>query len=184
MDNLNYIKKACFTGYRPSKFPFILDENNSEYNNLISLLNQVLIHLIENGCTVFYCGMAEGFDIICAESLLLLKKKYKNVRLVCVIPFLEHADSIKLSWSRRYNSIISHCDEVVYSAEEYHVSTFHIRNVYMVDHSDCVITWYNGKKGGTRNTLNYAQKNSKLIINLNKEYNIEFQNFQNRIEFT
>ena len=183
MDNLNFIKKACFTGYRPNKFPFTLDKNNAEYKNLISSLKNVLKNLIENGCTVFYCGMAEGFDIICAEAILNLKKKYKNIRLVCVVPFLEHGKLINRLWQKRYNAAITHSDEVVYSAEKYHISVFHIRNTYMVDHSDCVITWYDGKKGGTRNTLCYAQKLNKEIININKEYIVEFQNRQNRINF-
>lgn len=180
MDNL--IKKVCFSGYRPTKFPFPLTKNNNQYNELISSLTETLKTLINGGCSVFYCGMAEGFDLICAETVLSLKKKHKNLRLVCVLPFLRHNEAIKYSWQKRYNNVISNCDEVVYSSEEYHISTFQIRNKYMVDHSDCVITWYDGKKGGTRNTLNYAQKEGKEIINLNTDYTLEFLNYQNKIE--
>ncbi len=178
------IKKACFTGYRPQKFPFKLEKNNTEYNNLISSLKQVLINLIENGCTVFYCGMAEGFDIICAETLLNIKKKYKNIRLVCVIPFFEHDKSVKYCWKKRYDKVVSNCDELVYSSEEYQISAFQIRNIYMVDHSDLIITWYDGQKGGTRNTLSYAQREGKNIINLNTEYSDELQNLQKKINFS
>ncbi len=184
MNNLNVIKKACFTGYRPSKFPFKLNKNDAQFNNLITALKETLINLIENGCTVFYCGMAEGFDIICAETVLSLKKKYKNIRLVCVIPFLEHSNAIKYPWKKRYDSVISNCDELVYSSVEYQISAFQIRNIYMVDHSDLVISWYDGQKGGTHNTLSYAKKEYKKIINLNKEYTKEFENLQNRIEFS
>ncbi len=182
MENFNIINEACFTGYRPDKFPFSLEKNNTEYKKLISSLTETLINLINNGCSVFYCGMAEGFDLICAEIVLSLKKKYNNLRLVCVLPFLEHGNAIKYSWKKRYNAVLTKCDEVVYSSEEYHISVFQIRNIYMVDHSDCVITWYDGKKGGTFNTLNYAQKKGKQIINLNADYTKEFFNYQNKIE--
>ncbi len=182
MENLNLIKKACFTGYRPGKFPFSLEKNNTEYKKLITSLTQMLINLINSGCSVFYCGMAEGFDLICAEVVLSLKKKYKSLRLVCVLPFLRHNEAVKFSWKKRYNAIFSTCDEVVYSSDEYNISAFQIRNMYMVDHSDCVITWYDGKKGGTRNTLTYAQKEGKQIINLNNDYATEFINYQNKIE--
>ena len=184
MDNLNSIKKACFTGYRPLKFPFRLNKNNEQYNYLLESLTEALIKLIEKGCSVFYCGMAEGFDIICAEIVLSLKKKYKNLRLVCVIPFLEHNKAVKNDWKKRYDKVIFNCDEIVYSSDEYQISAFQLRNIYMVDHSDIVITWYDGQKGGTKNTLTYAQKEGKNIINLNKEYSKEFKNLQNRIDFT
>lgn len=182
MENLNLIKSACFTGYRPEKFPFSLEKNNNEYKQLISSLTETLTNLINSGCTIFYCGMAEGFDLICAERILSLKKKYNRLRLVCVLPFLQHGDAIKYSWKKHYNTVLRKCDEVVYSSEQYHVSVFQIRNIYMVDRSDCVITWYDGKKGGTRNTLNYAQKAAKQIINLNADYTKEFLNYQNKIE--
>ncbi len=177
------IKKACFTGYRPEKFGFKLTLKDEKYNTLITSLSKELIELIENGCTVFYCGMAEGFDIIAAECIIGLKKKYKNIRLVSVLPFLDHSFSIKAEWKNRYNKIISKCDEVVYSATEYHVSDFQIRNKYMVDHSDCVITWYDGKKGGTRNTLKYAAEKEKTIINTNYDFTEEFAFTQNKIFF-
>ena len=52
----------------------------------------------------------------------------------------------------------------------------------MVDNSDYVVTWYDGKQGGTRNTLNYAQKKKRYIVNLNVEYLKEFNNLQSKID--
>ncbi len=176
------IKKACFSGYRPDKLDFKLDIKDKKYNTLIKSLSNTLISLIESGCSVFYCGMAEGFDLICAECIIKLKKKYKNIRLVCVIPFLEHFSSIKYNWKNRYKKVLEISDEVVYSASDYHISAFQIRNKYMVDHSDCVITWYDGKRGGTKNTLKYATAKGKRVINLNTDYNFEYSAFQNNID--
>ena len=39
----------------------------------------------------------------------------------------------------------------------------------MVDKSDCVVTWYNGRSGGTKNTLRYAENCGKKIFNIYKE---------------
>ncbi len=178
----NIIKKACFTGYRPNKFSFKLNLHDQKYNTLITSLSKTLIELIENGCTVFYCGMAEGFDIIAAECILSLKRKYKNIRLIAVLPFLEHSFSVKAQWKNRYNKVLSKSDEVVYPTTEYHVSAFQIRNIYMVDHSDAVITWYDGQKGGTRNTLKYATSKNKNIININFDFYEEFAFKQNKID--
>ena len=175
------IKKACFTGYRPEKFNFKLNNKNDMYLQLISSINDTLISLINDGCNVFYCGMAPGFDIIAAECVILLKKRFNGIRLVCAIPYLEHDSSINKEWIIRYKNVISNSDEIVYVSEAYHVSCFHTRNRYMVDMSDCVICWYDGKTGGTRNTIKYAQAEKKCIINLNSAYNVQLNNTQEEI---
>lgn len=36
----------------------------------------------------------------------------------------------------------------------------------MVDKSDYVLTWFDGKRGGTMETLNYAAKKRREVINL------------------
>ena len=41
----------------------------------------------------------------------------------------------------------------------------------MVDNSDYVVTWFDGKRGGTENTLKYAAKKRRHIINLNDSFN-------------
>ena len=35
----------------------------------------------------------------------------------------------------------------------------------MVENSDYVLTWYDGKPGGTRNTLEYALSKKRYVIN-------------------
>ena len=40
------------------------------------------------------------------------------------------------------------------------------RNIYMVDKSSLVVAVFNGEKGGTKNTVDYAVKNGKKILNL------------------
>ena len=82
MDNFNCVKKACFTGYRPDKFPFNLNNDNVDFTVLKSRIKTTLLALIEDDCKVFYSGMAMGFDIICAEIVLELKDKLKNQDLV------------------------------------------------------------------------------------------------------
>lgn len=178
MNNFKNIKKACFTGYRPDKFDFKLNTNNVRYLQLRKRLTTTLTDLIENGCNIFYCGMAIGFDIVCGECVVKLKRKYKNIHLIAAVPFLGQQDGFGEEWQKRYNRVISASNEVVYLLDEYHVSAYHIRNKYMVDNSDCVICWYDGRKGGTHNTVTYAQKCNKYLININTEYNEELNSSQ------
>ena len=48
----------------------------------------------------------------------------------------------------------------------------------MVDNSDFVVCWYDGKSGGTKNTLKYAAKKHRFIININIDYLDEFSHTQ------
>ena len=175
------ISKACFTGYRPEKFDFKLD-NNRKYKLMVSRINETIKSLYSNGCNFFYCGMAPGFDIIAAECVLKFKKNHNDIRLVCAVPYYTHKYSIPDEWLKRYTMVLKQSEEVIYITEAYHISSFQLRNQYMVDMSDCVICWYDGKKGGTKNTINYAQKQNKYIININIECDIELNNLQDCLD--
>lgn len=163
---------CCFTGYRPYKFPFSLDDTNSPvYREFYEKLLKTVSRIIEeNDETCFYSGMAEGFDIIAAEAVIECKERFKDkiVMLYCTVPFKKQAYRFSSLWQGRYDEVLSKCDRAILLSEGYFSSCFSKRNRYMVNHSSIVITWYDGKSGGTKNTLDYAMKKGKKIINTAK----------------
>lgn len=165
--NLNY--KCCFTGYRPAKFPFALSKNNPDYVKFENSIVQGIIKLADEGCTEFYTGMAMGFDIIAAEMVMLLKKieKFSHIRLVCVLPFENQGDSFNDYWKKKYYDILKEADEKIILNKSYHTGCYQVRNKYMVDNCDYVFTWYDGQSGGTRNTIDYAIKIGRKVLNVN-----------------
>ena len=44
-----------------------------------------------------------------------------------------------------------------------------MRNEWMVDHSNRVIAYYNGTPGGTRNTIEYAEKKGIEVVMLQEQ---------------
>ena len=182
LENIESIKKCCFSGYRPSKFPFPLKQNNPDYAVFYRNLTTTITALIEDDCGVFYTGMATGFDIIASEAVLELKKEYPLIKLIAVIPFEEQEKAYSNDWKARYDNVLSSCEEVIVLSKDYHAGCYQNRNKYMVDNSDYVVTWYDGKQGGTRNTLNYAQKKKRYIVNINTEYLKEFNNLQEKLD--
>lgn len=164
-------KSCCFTGYRPSKFPFLLDGKNRDYNDFENKLTETVFNLAENGCLTFYSGMAMGFDLIAAETVLFVKRAYKkaSIELVCAIPFIEQTSTYTPDWLKRYNAVLKKADNVILISDNYFKGCYRKRNEFMVNNSDTVVTWFDGKSGGTKNTLAYAQKNGREIINLNEE---------------
>ncbi len=166
------LETCCFTGYRPSKLPFDIGNKDKEYIKFENSLIEKVMLLINNGCSAFYSGMAMGFDIIAAETVLLLKKQTKlPIKLICVLPFKNQKDTFYGGWKEKYDFIIDNCDEIIVTNQEYYKGCYQKRNKYMVEHSDCVLTWFDGKAGGTKNTLDYANKIGRKIINLNEDEN-------------
>ena len=159
---------CCFTGYRPQKFPFSLSEENPELCELIHSLEVCIYKLIKMGCRTFYSGMAMGFDILAAEAVLKLREHFPEVQLVCALPFPTQSSRYDQAWKTRYHRILTECDSVVTVCDSYRSDCFQQRNKYMVDHCDCVLTWYNGKPSGTRNTLVYAKRLGKTLVNINR----------------
>lgn len=180
---MNDILKCCFTGYRPSKFPFSMDREDKEYKKFENSLIEEMLNLINQNCCVFYTGMAMGFDIIAAETVLLLKNAYPDlpIRLICVVPFEGQENTFISYWKERYYNVIDNCDEKIVLSDSYFSGCYQKRNIYMVNNSDCVLTWFDGKSGGTKNTLDYAAGKGRFIVNCNKSSGGNFA-VQERLE--
>ena len=157
-------KNVCFTGYRPMKCPWGFNEEDTRCILMKKELKSIIEQCIDKGYNTFISGMALGFDIICAEIVLELKKKHKNIKLIGALP-CENQDS---KWNdiqkKRYKKILKKLDDIHCLYKFYIDGCMQERNKFMVDNSSLVIALYNGKSGGTKQTVNYAIKNNKEII--------------------
>ncbi len=144
------LHRCCFTGHRPEKL-FLVDKE------IIRELEREIELAIENGFATFITGMARGVDIWAAEIVLKLRKKNKELHLICASPYEGFETRWSQDWQKRYKKVIKKADLVKYISDKYTPSCFQIRNEWMVNHSNRVISVYNGKAGGTRNTINYAK---------------------------
>lgn len=161
------MNNVAFTGYRPEKFAFPLLAGDSYYDEFYkNLYNAIKNEVKEN--TTFYCGGAMGFDIIAGEIVLKLKEKTPSINFVMAVPFFEQNKFFTPGWSERYKALIKQANKVVYLEEKYVNGCYHKRNRYLVDNADTIITYYNGKSGGTKYTLDLATKKGLKIINICK----------------
>ncbi|MCQ2477700.1 MAG: DUF1273 domain-containing protein [Clostridia bacterium] len=163
--------KCCgFTGYRPQKFPFPLEKSSSEYIKFENALTNVVFSLPQDECFTFISGMAMGFDIIAVDTVLLLKSAYKDasISLICAVPFIEQAEKYPKEWKERYCEILSKADKTVLVSDKYYGGCYYRRNRFIVDNSDYIVTWFDGKSGGTAKTLEYANSKNRTVINLFK----------------
>ena len=176
--------KVCFTGHRPKGLPWGYDETKE----ICILFKNVMFSIIEkaiiNGYTYFISGMALGIDMICAEIVLELKKKYKNVMLECAIPCLNQENKWSIAQQERYRKILHKADIVHYvSKEEYSNTCMNDRNNYMVEQSDVVIAVWNGRPNRTGNTVKIAKILARKLELLTQKIpnNIFFIHFQTKM---
>lgn len=151
-------KTCCFTGHRS-----IL---SADRETIVSQLEKTITELIHAGIDRFVTGGARGFDTLAAQAVLLLRKKYPNIKLILALPCLSQTRS----WCERdiavYETIKSQADEIVYTSQDYTRGCMHKRNRYMADNSGiCVCCWIKDK-GGTAYTVHYAEKKGLKIINI------------------
>ena len=154
---------CCFTGHR--SFPWKDDTEHPQHKALLAKLERSIDLALAKGATHFICGNAIGVDTWAAELVLKKKRTHPQIFLEIALPFAGH------------NANEPACQRVQQKADLVHVvgraknrrSAFFERNRYMVDHSEYVITYFDGAVGGTRNTLDYAKRKNRVIVNLADE---------------
>lgn len=149
-------KRACFTGHRPEKLLRSEEE-------IISELEKEIDQAIQDGICEFISGMARGVDLWAARIVLEYRKKSENIRLICAVPYNGFHRKWSEGWRGMYENILSNADYVYVCREKFSYSAFMERNKWMVDNSAVVIAVYNGSSGGTKNTIDYAEKTNKFV---------------------
>lgn len=153
-------KICAFTGYRPSKLPFS-SEDDPECISLKMRLKDEIYNAVEQGYTDFLCGMALGSDTWAAEAVLEVQytlEGIKEVLLHAYIPFSGQDARWSARNRRRYHKILSGCASVTVISSHYLPDCMERRNRVMVQRADRLIAIFDGKNGGTQNTIRMAHE--------------------------
>ncbi len=170
MDNLdqdNSHISCCFTGHRPEHLPWGRSDTRQDCLDYYLKLCRATEEMIEAGCRIFYCGMAQGIDAMAAQIVLGLREARPELglKLVAVCPYAGQASFWSAKDRQLHKLLLSLADEVVTIEPAYTPSCFHRRNRFMVDRSDYVIAGFDGyTKGGTASTVAYAKRRGKQIL--------------------
>ena len=147
---------CCFTGHRVLGSGFDKQRLRREIEALIS-----------KGVKIFIAGGALGFDTEAATEVILQKMKGKDVKLYIYAPCLDQDKYWGPSQKTLYKTILERADLVDMPNTPYTSQCMKTRNYKMVDDADYVIAYYNGEfKSGTGQTVRYAKKSGKQVINL------------------
>lgn len=157
------MKICCFTGHRRL--------NKIQLPEIKNNLTKEIMNLISRDVIYFGTGGALGFDTLAAQTVINLREKYKQIKLILIIPCKGQENKWNYKDQEVYENIKNNADKIVYLSEKYEDGCMLKRNRHMIDNSRFVIAAWDGRKmGGTYYTLNYARKLKKQIIfiNLNK----------------
>ena len=150
---------------------FTTEEENSAYKNCVftghrdlgedfskSLLKKTIEGLIKEGVENFYNGMAIGFDLIAAECVLSLRRKYPQVKLIACVPCYGQEKYFSDADKKRYVKILKKANETVILADHYYQGCMQNRDKYMVEHAEVMIAYCKKTTGGAAYTVKLFQK--------------------------
>ena len=151
---------CCFSGHRPHKLGFGFDFNNKcgTFLDLEKKLKAEIKNAIKEGYKFFISGAGLGVDMLAADIVIKLKRKH-DIQLCLAIPCLDHTKKWSQSDKSLYKKILKNSDEIFFvNNKNYFIGCMQARNKYLVDQSNRLIAVFNGEKGGTKQTIDYAKK--------------------------
>ena len=151
--------RCCFTGHRPEKL-------NAPEEEVKAWLEKQIDLAIADGFVTFISGCAMGVDLWAAEIVMRKREVNPAIHLVAATPWPGFARRWKDEWKSCYDELLEKADRVVNVCDHYHKGVFQQRNEWMVDRSSRVIAYYNGTAGGTKNTIDYANKKGVEVLSL------------------
>ena len=154
IDNLNLIKEKTLavTGHR--KLTPDLD---------IYRLEEIFLSQIENGVDTFLIGMAVGFDAICFQILEKIRDS-KDIKLIACIPCENQSKLFTIDQKIEYERQLKSANQKIFISKEYTPYCMMKRNTFMVDNASKLVCFLRENKGGTFNTVKYAEKQNIEII--------------------
>lgn len=151
-------KVCCFTGHRS------IDINDRAA--VTAALRRVLPELIQQGVKLFKTGGAVGFDTLCAEEILRIKKNFPEVKLHIYVPCLDQSKFFTAEQKEVYLRHINSADKIFCISQSYQSGCMQKRNRALVDGSDFCVSYLRKNSGGTAYTVSYAEKNGVKVIRL------------------
>jgi len=129
-----------------------------------SALEHEIRAAVADGFQTFITGMARGVDIWAAEIVLRIRDEGSPIHLIAASPYEGFENAWSPEWRSRYAAVIADADIARFISPGYDRGCFQRRNEWMVDRSARVIAVFNGEKGGTKNTIDYAERHRVPVV--------------------
>jgi len=173
MGTIKQIDSACavgFTGHRPERLPGQGNPDMPETQKLITALQDWIEKAILRGKITFVNGLMAGWDILAAEQIIALKKRHSHIQLVSIAPYSKNFFGREKCWTpewkNRAKEVCRQQEFGIKIAEHYRTGIYFERNRTLVDCSSELLCYWDGGKGGTQYTVQYARSLGLEVHNL------------------
>ena len=158
---------VAFTGHRKERILQRCGNNPLVLTRIKEAVVRQVTELYRQGYTVYYTGMANGFDMVAAEAVLQVREEYGDIMLVAAVPFRKQPLWFDAEDQLLYARLLERMDRVVMVSENYHKGCYLRRDEYMVRKADVIVAYWDlVPKGGTFYTVSKALESGKPVINL------------------
>lgn len=148
------------TGHRPDKLGGYSKEVTDK-------LIDLAVKYIPKDTTKIISGMALGWDMALAYAAI-----ERNIPFIAAIPFKGQESKWPPYSQSEFNFLLEKAEEIVIVSDGgYGAWKMQVRNKWMVDHCDEVVSLWDGSAGGTANCIKYANSVKKPITNLWNKFN-------------
>ena len=150
---------VCFFGHREIYNFFELEEKLEEH---------IRILLESKEYVEFLVGRNGEFDQLVSSTVRRVKRNYRddNSALMLVLPYLTAEYENNHQSFHEYYDEIEICQD---AAGGHYKAAIQVRNREMVDRSDLVVCCIEHNSGGAFQTVQYAKKKNKEIVNLSDQ---------------
>ena len=150
---------VCFFGHREIYNLFELEEKLEEH---------IRILLESKEYVEFLVGRNGEFDQLVSSTVRRVKRNYRddNSALVLVLPYLSAEYEKNEEAFQEYYDEVEICQG---SSAAHFKAAMQLRNREMVDRSDLVVCYIEHNSGGAFQTVQYAKKKNKEIVNLSDQ---------------
>ncbi len=155
-------KVCCFAG--STELPPV---GGSAFLALRENLKNAVLDALNTGHTSFLTSGAQGFDLLAAELILLLKRDYPALQLSVYIPHPKQDAPYSETDKQRYRNLLALADKPYLLAERKLPGCLRERNRRMADKSDlCIAYLPHNSKGDAAQLVRMAEDKGIPVVKL------------------
>ncbi len=157
--NLASIRSVCFTGHRELPAP-----RSPAYRQLVGGTEAAIRRAYGRGARKFYCGGAEGFDLLAGRLVLLEQARHPDMQLILLLPYTGFGERFVARDRAELQRQKKAAQEMVFLSAHYFPGCMAIRNRQLVEEADLCIAYLNRAPSGTAQTVGFAREKGIEVI--------------------
>ena len=151
--NCTSLRSVCFTGHR--ELPPV---RSAAYRQLVVHTEAAIRRAFDRGARRFYCGGAEGFDLLAGKLVLLEKERHLDIQLVLLLPYTGFGEAFTAQDRAELLRQKKAAEEVLYLSNHYFSGCMALRNRQLVEDADLCIAYLRRAPSGTAQTVSFAKE--------------------------